>query len=138
MSLLNLPIPHTISGLILAMETLHAPRGPYVTTYAPTNEPFVEILSTGPLVAGPRPGVFLTAEAAIRAFWLEFIKISAPSSGFKIYWRKKPSLDAHVATMDGVVKDIFLVTSCFVLSNKNPQSRDIEEECLGTKRRKSA
>lgn len=143
MSLLNMPVPRTVAGLITAMELIHIPRGPYVTSFAPTNEPFITLPPSATSTDTRPDGFFFTPEAAIRAFWNEFIRYSSGKSGCKLYWRQKPELNAHViqwvdAANFSVSRDIFLVSARLVLSNKNPTSREIEEECLGLRRTATA
>lgn len=130
MSLLSLPIPKGLRGLITAMETLHTPKGPYTTSRGPTEETFITFMP-GPLQDGsPIPAVFYNSEAAIRAFWFEFLKYSEDHKGDKLYWRMKPMVYG-----DGLKgTHVFEIRARFYLSNKPVQSRDIEAECLGLRR----
>lgn len=146
MSLLTLPVPKSLGELVFAMEQLHTPRGPYVNGHAPTGEPFTTFRPTPQPAEGLMPIVnsyFLTKEAAIRAFWFEFIKYSATNPVTKLYWRAKPLFETrHLQDRDdlghAIDKEIMIVRSRFLLSNKPIKSREYEEECLGIGRRKAA
>lgn len=138
MSLLNLPVPKDVRTLIFAMESLHVPKGPYVTPRGPTGEEFITF-RPGPVPEGQAKDVlFLTPEAAIRAFWLEFIKYSHDHKGEHIYWRCKPEIDASLFKWNDGGKfqshDVFQVRSRFYCSHKQVLSRDAEQECLGLKK----
>lgn len=143
MSLLSLPVPHSLPALILAMETMHAPRGPYVKSFAPTGEEFFVFKPSLQPNSDP-PSVtdsyFTSPEAAIRAFWNEFIRYSASHPGAKLYWRTKPMVDVTrtMKDRDGFGKpisiDIYIAYSRFLLSNKPIRSKQYEEECLGIRR----
>lgn len=130
MSLLTLPVPKDIRGLLTAMETLHTPKGPYVTPTAPTLEPF-RIFCPGPLAEGASLDCkFYSPEAAVRAFWFEFLKYSEDHKNEKLYWRMKPVMSHD---LEGKL-DVYQIRARYLLSNKPVVSRDTEAECLGLKR----
>lgn len=147
MSLLTLPIPKTVRELITAMEALHPPKGPYKTSRGPTEEVFITF-RPGPVPEGESiTELFYTAEAAIRAFWFEFIRYSQEHKGEKLYWRMKPMIDATLIKVEDmsmteggkltkgwVNRDVFMVRARLYLSNRPILSRDIEAECLGLRR----
>lgn len=146
MSLLSLPTPKTLDALIFAMEQLHSPRGPYVNSHAPTGELFLEFRPNVQTTEGPATLVdsyYLTPEAAIRAFWNEFVRYSATHPATKVYWRQKPhfqkrSLQDRDPLGKLIEQEVMIVRSRFLLSNKPIKSKEYEEECLGIGRRKAA
>lgn len=131
MNLLSLPVPRTIPSLITAMESLHTPRGPYVSATSPTGETFLtfrpEPVNEDTLLPAQPMTHFPSEESAIRAFWNEFIKYSSAHHGAKLYWRIKPAFYHDIR----YGRDTFYIRARLILSDKRVISREVEQKCLG-------
>lgn len=98
--------------------------GPVDPSRAPTGEPYVVLVSSGPKADGERPRFLYTSEADAVADWLHYANEYAEGAGRHLYWRRRPEIVSHdfvpiqqaAALRDERLRDCLTLPLCYVYS----------------------